>query len=149
MFKKRRNHTFHLDPKAEQNGKQWLIHPTPYNQYHAHNSSHNPVIQPARLCQWPACIIFRQVYIEGASVELIETPILRVECLDHHLSLVPVGYHQSSCVEDHVHCVDYSVEAAGCSSLLREPNDAEWLFLTMLNHCNDLCGKGYFFQIQN
>ena len=83
------------------------------------------------------------------SVELIETPILRVECLDHHFSLVAVGYHQSSCVKDHVHCVDYSVEAAGCSSLLREPNDAEWLFLTMLNHCNDLCSKGYFFQIQN
>lgn len=66
---------------------------------------------------------------------------LGIECPDHHLLLVAVSNHEASTVEHDAHGIDDSVEAACCTALLGESNDAERILLAVLDDCHHLGSK--------
>lgn len=73
---------------------------------------------------------------------------LRIQSLDHHLLLASVLNHKVAVGKHNSHGIHYFVEAARGTTLLCKANDAERLFLTMLNHRHYLCSKCNLFEIQ-
>lgn len=74
--------------------------------------------------------------------------LLRIQSLDHHLLLASVLNHEVAVGKHNSHCINNFVEAARGTTLLCKANDAERLFLAMLNHRHYLCRKRNFFEIQ-
>ena len=73
---------------------------------------------------------------------------LRVQSLDHHLLLPWVLNHQIAIGKHNPHRIHNLVEAARGTSLLGEADDAERLFLTVLNHRHHLRGECNWFEVQ-
>jgi len=61
----------------------------------------------------------------------------RIQCLDHHLGLALFGHQDIALLKHVVHRVHDSVETAGGSPFLGEPDNAELAALAVLDDCHD------------